>query len=70
MTTAASGWPWATELIIKYQDRWIAVAIQIITAISPQVGPLGGAGLGPLALTRIQLRHRRFIGMQYGTSAE
>ena len=60
----------ATGLIIKHQNWWIVAAVQIITAVSPQIGTLGGAGLGPLTLARIQLRHRGFIGMQNSALAE
>ena len=66
----------ATRLIIKHQNWWIVAAVQIITAVSPQIGTLGGAGLrgglgpGPLTLARIQLRHRGFIGMQNSALAE
>ena len=46
------------RLVVEHDDRWIAIAIQIIAAISPQIRTLS------LATARIQLRHRCFVSVQ------
>jgi len=46
----------ATGLIVEDED--LGSRLQVVTAVGPQLGFLG------LAVAEIQLRHRRFIGMQ------
>ena len=52
----------ASGLIVK-QHQW-RTAVQVIAAIDPQVSPLGGAA------PRLELRHRRFIGMQHAALSQ
>jgi hypothetical protein len=52
----------AARLVVEDDDR--RVACQGIAAIRPEIRPLG------LSLARIELLHRRFIGMQHRPLAE
>jgi hypothetical protein len=49
--------PGTARLVIKHHDRWTRLKHRV--AIGPQIRPMR------LTLARVELRHRRFIGMQH-----